>query len=155
MDMNNTETIVNRLMENQEDIGNTLSPITGNLVAEEIISLLKEHITIASEIVKYKLLAYNVNNEAYITMVKDKITAALDNSTKFSLLISTVNENTEYYSLPYEEVKKHFDEHNKYVVSLADIYINQDDNLAIKEYDCYYNHMLHFSDMLSLLFKQK
>jgi hypothetical protein len=53
----------------------------------------------------------------------------------------------------YDEVKKHFDEHNKYVVSLVDLYINEKDSDAIKEYDCYFNHILHFADLLSLLFR--
>ena len=45
-----TEQAVARLLKNQDDIGNAIKPFYGNAAGEQLTRLLKEHITIAADL---------------------------------------------------------------------------------------------------------
>jgi hypothetical protein len=50
-DLPDKETVTERLVQNQVDIGNAIKPYYGNAAGEKLASLLKEHITTAAELV--------------------------------------------------------------------------------------------------------
>lgn len=47
-----TDQAVNRLLKNQDDIGNAVKPFYGEEAGKQLAILLREHITIAAEVVK-------------------------------------------------------------------------------------------------------
>src|SRR6186713_2541745 len=51
-DLPGTEQAVNRLLQNQDDIGNAVKPFYGEAGGKELTRLLREHITIAAELLK-------------------------------------------------------------------------------------------------------
>lgn len=135
----NLSFIVNRLMQNQEDIGLSLKSFIGTRNSNKLTDLLKEHINCASEVIKASIINSNT--------LKRKVNLLFENSSDISELISSFNPEI----LLYDDVKKHFDEHNNYVINLTTLYLNNNYSNTIEEYDCYYTHMLFFSDMLSLI----
>jgi len=50
--LEDTAAVIDRLMKNQEDIGNAIIPYYGEAAAAELTGLLKDHITIAGDIFK-------------------------------------------------------------------------------------------------------
>lgn len=50
--LEDTVAVIDRLMKNQEDIGNAVSPYYGEEAASVVIGLLKNHITLVADIVK-------------------------------------------------------------------------------------------------------
>lgn len=137
-DLPNLKEVTARLLANQTDIALAVKPIFGPTNSKKLEELLKKHILGASEAVKKAKAGKSMEK------VKAKIFA---NSTQVSELISSINPEV----LPFEEVKMHFDEHNKYVLEIATLYLKGEYEEVLQEYDCYYNHMLGFSDLLSLL----
>lgn len=76
--IDNTAAIIDRLMKNQEDIGNAIIPYYGEEAAAELTRLLKEHVTISSDIFKAIKearsttdleAAWNTNAEAIATFL--------------------------------------------------------------------------------------
>lgn len=51
-DLGDTSAVTNRLLQNQQDIGNLIKPYYGNDTGNQLASLLKKHIVIAGEVVK-------------------------------------------------------------------------------------------------------
>ena len=140
--------VTNRLLENQVDIGLAVKPIFGAVKSEALINLLKTHIIDASTVVKAAKKSADSKSDQKAKDALDQAVANLfENSTEVSELIGSVKPKI----LPFKDVKTHFDQHNHYVIALAGLYIKRKYKAAVTEYDCYYNHMIHFSDLLSLL----
>ena len=139
----NLSSVTERLLQNQKDIGMAVASIYGQTVGHELTRLLTDHILLASAVVK---MAINVHNRAASqTDLNHKLDQLFVNSGETSRAIASLNPS----ELPYDVVVTHFDEHNQYVVNLATMYINGQYQEAIKEYDCYYNHMLVLSDLIT------
>ena len=51
-DLPGTDQAVNRLLQNQDDIGNAVKPFYGEASGKELTRLLREHITIAADLLK-------------------------------------------------------------------------------------------------------
>lgn len=49
--LENKDVVLERLLKNQEDIGNSLKPYYGNEAGDKVTELLKEHITLAGKVV--------------------------------------------------------------------------------------------------------
>lgn len=137
--------ITERLLQNQVDIGDAIEPIVGNKKAKEVTKLLKEHILAASNATKKAI----INNELKTVESKKELDIAIKklfiNSDEVSVALSNINPSI----LPYKEVAKHFREHNEMVIKLVTLYITNKTADIVSEYDCYYTHILGFSDMLS------
>ncbi len=144
--------IVSRLMENQEDIAEIMTIRIGRNASNKLADLLKEHIKLAGNVAE-KYIQF-MDGEISKYDLDKNIELLFENSTKVSKLIASVDPNI----LPYNEIKLHFDEHNRYVIELAKLHYESvfESNIGkeiIKKYDCYYNHMIMFSDLLWLLIK--
>ena len=61
-DLPGTEQAVNRLLSNQDDIGNAVKPFYGEAGGKELTRLLREHITTAADLLK---AAKTGNNSAF------------------------------------------------------------------------------------------
>src|SRR6187401_2986402 len=61
-DLPGTEQAVNRLLKNQDDIGNAVTPFYGDAGGKELTRLLREHIAIAADLLK---AAKAGNNSAF------------------------------------------------------------------------------------------
>lgn len=125
--------VTERLLRNQEDIGLAFEPIVGEENSKKISALLREHILAASNVIKTAKKRESL---------EEPVGKLFQNSSEVSHLLSSLTK------IPFEHMKKHFDEHNKYVIDLTTLYLEEKYELITKEYDCYYNHMLMFSDML-------
>ena len=66
-DLPGTEQAVDRLLKNQDDIGNAVKPFYGEAGSKELTRLLREHITIAADLLK---AAKSGNNSAFDTANK-------------------------------------------------------------------------------------
>lgn len=157
-DLPSLQPITMRLLQNQDDIGMaiqaTYDPEKGQLIG----MLLRQHILVASGAVKsakkYTIakILYQEGEGLYedVEMTKNCLDVAIrgvfENSAEVSAVLSSLNPEL----LPYDVVKSYFDEHNQYVIDIATLYLQEKDEEAVKEYDCYYTHMLAFSDMLVL-----
>ena len=130
--------LLDRLMENQKEIGDYLKDFVSESRGNEMTILLKEHISMVGNY----LVALRTGTGTNIEKSYQEI---FDNSSRVSKFLSTLNPE----KLPFETVKKEFDQHNQFVVNLAQINMRKDYKNEIKEYDMYYNHMIQFSDILS------
>ena len=133
----NANLLATRLLRNQDDIGNFLRPYIGNSSANQITILLKEHILAAAEAVA----AVKAGNQTAINAAVAKLFA---NSTQFSTLVSGLNP----CKLPFDEVKRLFDEHVQFVIDITVATNNGNFAEAIRLFDLYYPHLLAFSDLL-------
>lgn len=138
----NLSQITERLLENQVDIGEYLKKFIGKRKSDTLIKLLKEHIVFASNFVTQSI----ISNSRKIKNAEENL---FDNSTKIAEFLNSLNSD----KLPFEDVKIHFDEHVQYVINLTKLYIKEKYQQAITEYDCYYVHMIRFSDMLARAFE--
>jgi hypothetical protein len=128
---------VNRLLQNQVDLGNAIKPYYGEEAGKKLTDLLYPHITIAAEVV----------NEA-----KAGNTAALDeankrwyaNADEISEFLSKANPN---WGL--EEMKMMMHEHLKLTTDEAVQRIKKDYDADVIAYDKVHEAILKMSDMLA------
>jgi hypothetical protein len=132
-----TDQAVNRLLKNQEDIGNAIKSYYGDQAGEKLTGLLKSHITIAAEVV---------------TAAKKGEKAALDNSDKkwhsnaeeIAKFLSSANPNWKF-----EDLKSMMNDHLKYTTDEAVARIQKDYNADVKAYDKVHEEILMMSDDLA------
>ncbi len=134
----NIKIITDRLLKNQEEIGKFFVEYIGIKKSKKLIELLKEHIMFI-----FKILKASILNMPVKVITHDLI----KNSHKISKFIYKINPDV----LSIDEIKIHFDQNIEYILTLSKMYIDGKYKKTIEVYDCYYNHMLIFSDMLSLL----
>ena len=137
-DLPNLDAVTQRLLQNQTDIGMAVQSTYDVEKGKQLEILLKQHILVAAEVVKgAKVSSPNLNQS---------VAKLFDNSTLVAQLLSSLAPDR----LPLEEVLKHFDGHNQYVIDLTKLYLAKKYAEALNLFDCYYAHMLHFADMLTL-----
>lgn len=128
---------IDRLNKNQEQTGNCFRPFFGDVAADNIVFLLKEHITVAAELFK-AILSGNI---ADATTLEDQWTENAENISKF---LGTINQ---YYSI--DELSDIFKTHlilTKYQFIAR---MDKDYNADILYFDMGLNHLLRISDCLT------
>ena len=133
--LGSAKALLDRLIENQQEIGAYIGQFLGKGIGNEIAAILTEHIQLAGEALKILI------NKQPLTPVMVKITA---NVAKFATAMSVLTGNLADHKKWYDE----FLHHNELVLEIAKAHLI---GLYMREnelYDGYYTHMLHFSDMM-------
>jgi hypothetical protein len=129
---------VNRLLRNQDDIGDAIKPFYGNEAGEELSRLLREHITGAADL----LFAAKANDADAVSKAKD---AWYANGNQIADFLSTANpadwEQSEMRAMMREHLDLTLDEA---VARLQGRYADE-----IDIYDDIHRQILHMADMLS------
>jgi hypothetical protein len=132
-----TDSVAKRLLANQDDIGNAVKPYYGDEAGQKLAALLKDHIVIATEVVK----AAKVGNKKDLDAAQKKWAANGDDIAAF---LASANPNWPAQTLK-EMLQKHL------VLTTGEVVgrLTKDWTSDIKSYDEGHIHMLMFADMLT------
>ena len=136
-DLPGTDQAVNRLLSNQDDIGNAVKPFYGEAGGKELTRLLKEHITTAADLLK---AAKTGNNSAFDAANK-KWSANADEISDF---LSKVNSNWKL-----NDMKKMMHDHLTLTTDEAVARLKKDYAADVKAYDKVHDEILMMADMLT------
>lgn len=135
--LEDTSKVAERLLKNQDDIGDAIKPIYGGEAGKKLALLLRDHILIATEIIKAAKMA---NNEALSTANKKWYANADD----IAAFLSGANPNWPKQAL-VDMLYKHLELTTGEVVSR----LKKDWAADIDFYDKGHEHMLMFADALT------
>jgi hypothetical protein len=133
-----TESAAARLLKNQEDIGNALKPFYGDEAGEQLTALLKDHITIAVDLVA----AAKADDTAKL---EDAQTRWSDNANQIGTFLSIANPD----HWPETEMQDMLKTHLDLTLEEATARLNGDYAGDIAAYDKVHEAMLEMSDMLA------
>ena len=136
-DLPGTEQAVNRLLKNQDDIGNAVKPFYGEAGGKELTRLLREHITIAADLLK---AAKAGNNSAFDATNKKWFV----NADEISDFLSKANPNWKLADL-----KKMMHDHLTLTTEEAVARLKKDYAADVKAYDKVHDEILMMADMLT------
>jgi hypothetical protein len=136
-DLEDTEKVTDRLLRNQDDIGNALKPLYGYDAAKKLSTLLRGHIMIAADIVK----AAKAGNNDGVTEGQKRWH---ENADEIATYLSVANPNWPKAALT-DMLYKHLDYTTAEVVSR----LKKDWSADIEAYDMGHDHMLAFADALT------
>ncbi len=128
---------LNRLMKNQEDIGNAVAKYYGDAAGRQLTTLLKDHIAIAGDIVKAAMAGDKAGQKA----ADDR---SHQNATQIADFLSKANPNWPRATL-VELMNTHLATTTTELVAR----LNKDWAGDVKAFDAVYDHILHMSDALS------
>jgi len=135
------EALLERLMQNQKDIGDQVKPIVGEANGNRLTEVLSEHIRLAGEVIK---AAKASTLEGRSTTLKGKVRELFRNSDQVAELLSSFNPK----ALPYEDMVQMFREHNQFVIDMTMARLTKQYRLEIRILDAYYNQLLRMSDQI-------
>ena len=130
-------TVTQRLLRNQDDIGNAIKPIYGEEAGKKLAALLRDHILIAADITK----AAKASDTKAVEAGQKKWRANADDISAF---LAAANPNWKKPMLT-DHMYKHLD----YVTAQVVARIKADWPADIQAYDKGNDHMLMFADELS------
>ena len=136
-DLPGTEQAVNRLLQNQDDIGNAVKPFYGEAGGKELTRLLREHITIAADLLK---AAKTGNNSAFDAANKKWFA----NADEISGFLSKANPNWKL-----NDMKKMMNDHLTLTTEEAVARLKKDYVADVKAYDKVHDEILMMADMLT------
>ena len=136
-DLPGTAQAVNRLLKNQDDIGNAIKPYYGDAAGVELTRLLREHITIAADLLK---AAKTSNNTAF----EDANKKWFVNADEISMFLSKANP---HWKL--EEMKKMMHDHLTLTTEEAVARLKKDYDADVRAYDKVHDEILMMADMLT------
>lgn len=129
--------ILDRLLRNQDDIGNAVKPYYGNAAGDKVAALLRDHIVVAGDVVK----AAKAGDGAALKEANDRW---FRNADDLAATLSSVNPNW-----PRQALKDALHQHLEMVTAQVVATLHQDPAAWIKAYDEGAEHMLHVADVLS------
>jgi len=136
-DLPGTDQAVNRLLQNQDDIGNAVKSFYGEAGGNELTRLLREHITIAADLLK---AAKAGNNSAFVAANKKWIA----NADEIAGFLSKANPNWKP-----EDMKKMMHDHLTLTTEEAVARLKKDYAADVKAYDKVHDEILMMADMLT------
>jgi hypothetical protein len=136
-DLPDRDLAAQRLLRNQEDIGNAVKPFYGNAAGDQLTALLKSHITVAADLVG---AAKQGNQDA----VKSRSAAWYANADSISTFLASANPNWKAADL---EAAMH--EHLDLTLKEATARLQKDWQADIAAYDRIHHHILGMADVLS------
>jgi hypothetical protein len=131
------DAVAGRLLKNQDDIGDAIKPYYGKEAGDKLAALLRDHIMIATEVVK---AAKDSNNEQ-LTIAQDKWSA---NGKDIAAFLSGAN-----LHWPQKDLEGMLQVHLDLTTGEVVGRLTQDWAKDIRSYDEGHAHMLMFADMLS------
>jgi hypothetical protein len=137
-DLPDLDPTVQRLLQNQVDIGNAIKPFYGDEAGEQLTALLTDHILIAAEI----LQAAKAGNTAAL---EDAVERWYENADDIAVFLNTANPK----HWPLEEMKAMMREHLDLTLEEAVAYLEGDYEASIAAYDEVHLQALEMADMLS------
>jgi hypothetical protein len=130
-------TVTQRLLRNQDDIGNAIKPIYGEEAGKKLAALLRDHILVAADVVK----AAKAGDSKAVDAGQKRFHANADDIAAF---LSAANPNWKK-SVLTDMLYKHLD----FVTKQAVARLKMDWSADIQAYDAGYEHMMMFADALS------
>jgi hypothetical protein len=137
-DLPDTQATVDRLLQNQADIGNAIKPFYGEAAGDQLTALLRDHILIAAEILQ---AAKNDDTAAQNNAI-DRWYANADAIAEFLHAA-----NPEQW--PLDEMKMMMHEHLDLTLQEAVTYLQGDHAASVAAYDQIHIQILEMADMLS------
>ncbi len=129
--------IAERLLRNQDDIGNAIKPIYGEEAGKKLATLLRDHILIAADIVT----AAKAGNNDGVAAGQKRWTA---NADEIAVFLSGANPNW-----PQQTLKDMLYKHLAYTTTEVVSRLKKDWPADIEAYDKGHEHMLMFADALT------
>ena len=126
-----------RLLKNQEDIGSAVAKFYGAPAGQQLTTLLKEHITIAVDLIK----AAKAGDKA---AQQQADTRWQQNAVQIADFLSKANPNWPRATL-VDMMKKHLSTTTDEVVAR----LNKNWDADVRAFDAVYDHILHMADALS------
>jgi len=136
-DQPDAQAAANRLMKNQEDIGNAVATFYGAAAGQQLTTLLKEHITIAVDLIK----AAKAGDKAGQQQADGRWQ---QNAVQIAEFLSKANPNWPKDALT-DMMKKHLSTTTNEVVAR----LTKDWEADVRAFDEVYAHILHMADALS------
>jgi hypothetical protein len=136
-DQPDAKAAANRLMKNQEDIGNAVAKFYGAPAGQQLTTLLKEHITIAVDLIK----AAKAGDKAAQQQADSRWQ---QNAVQIAEFLSKANPNWPKETL-VDMMKKHLSTTTDEVVAR----LNKNWDADARAFDAVYDHILHMADALS------
>ena len=137
-DLPDTQPTVNRLLQNQTDLGNAIKPFYGDAAGEQLSDLLRDHILIAAEILQ-------AAKAGDTTALDDAIERWYANADDIAEFLNAANPE----DWPLEEMKMMMREHLDLTLQEAVSYLEGDHAASVGFYDQIHNQALRMADMLS------
>jgi len=135
--LGDAEAVAARLFKNQDDIGDAIKPYYGEDAGKKLSTLLRNHITIAAEVVK----AAKKNDKKALDAAQKKWS---DNGVEIAVFLSSANPNWSKDALT-KALQTHLDLTTGEVVSR----LKKDWKGDIDSYDKGHEHMLMVADILT------
>lgn len=136
-DLPGTDQAVNRLLKNQDDIGNAIKPVYGDDAGNKLTSLLRTHITQAADLLK----AAKKDDQTAFDQVNKKWS---ENADEISVFLSKANPNWKL-----NDMKKMMHDHLTLTTDEAVARKKKDYTADVTAYDKVHDEILEMADMLS------
>ncbi len=137
-DLPDKEATTNRLLQNQVDIGNAIKPYYGNEAGDKLTALLKEHITLAAELV-------TAAKATETAKVEDANRRWVANADQIAAFLSGANPT----AWPNADMQQMMHEHLNLTLAEAQDRLKGDYQADIADYDRVHEQILRMADMLS------
>jgi hypothetical protein len=137
-DLPDTPATTRRLLRNQEDIGDAIKPFYGRAAGERLTTLLKEHITIAADLVG----AAKAGDQAAVERHRR---AWYRNANQIADFLNEANPR----HWPRREMRSMMREHLDLTLAEAVAHLERDHRTDIRAYDRIHRQILAMADMLS------
>jgi hypothetical protein len=137
-DLPDTGPTVQRLLQNQDDIGDAIKPFYGDAAGEQLSALLRDHILIAAEIIQDA-------KAGDTTATNDAITRWYATADDIAVFLNSANPKV----WPLEVMNMMMKEHLDLTLQEAVAYLHGDHTASIAAYDQIHLQILGMADMLS------
>jgi hypothetical protein len=138
-DLPSTDATAQRLLRNQDDIGDAIKPFYGEAAGEQLSALLRDHILIAVEVLD---AAKRGDTEAF----EDANTRWYANGDDIAAFLNAANPR----SWPLHEMQHMMKEHLDLTLQEASAHLSGDYETDIATYDLIHEQILEMADMLSV-----
>jgi hypothetical protein len=137
-DLPDTPATTQRLLRNQEDIGDAIKPFYGRAAGERLTSLLKEHILVAADL----LASAKAGDQA---AVERHSRAWYRNADQIAAFLGSANPD----NWPRKEMRSMMREHLDLTLTEAVAHLERRHRTDIRTYDRIHRQILEMADMLS------